>query len=109
VAPADLFGPCGGLVLPQHADDLFFAEAASFHRPSPFFRRRTLAHFGGVFGVQATSTICAGIPAGIIELARRGRSINELAREFEPTANAIRFHAPPRVYPRRQVENFAEC
>src|SRR5271156_4710693 len=54
VAPADFLslGPC--LVLPQHADDLFFAEAASFHRPSPFFRRRTLPHFGGVFGVQAT-------------------------------------------------------
>src|ERR1700720_2244924 len=35
VAPADFLslGPC--LVLPQHADDLFFAEAASFHRPSP--------------------------------------------------------------------------
>jgi len=26
----------------------------------------------------------------IIELARAGRSINELAREFEPSANAIR-------------------
>jgi transposase len=26
----------------------------------------------------------------IIELARNGRSINELAREFEPSANAIR-------------------
>jgi transposase len=26
----------------------------------------------------------------IVELARAGRSINELAREFEPTANAIR-------------------
>ena len=26
----------------------------------------------------------------IIELARTGRSINELAREFEPSANAIR-------------------
>ena len=27
----------------------------------------------------------------IIELARAGRSINELAREFEPSANAIRY------------------
>src|SRR5271156_1500317 len=55
VAPPDFLslGPC--LVLPQHPDDLFFAEAASFHRPSPFFRRRTLPHFGGVFGVQATT------------------------------------------------------
>jgi transposase len=26
----------------------------------------------------------------IVELARAGRSINELAREFEPSANAIR-------------------
>jgi transposase len=26
----------------------------------------------------------------IIELARAGRSINQLAREFEPSANAIR-------------------
>jgi transposase len=26
----------------------------------------------------------------IVELARAGRTINELAREFEPTANAIR-------------------
>ena len=26
----------------------------------------------------------------IIELARAGRSVNELAREFEPSANAIR-------------------
>jgi transposase len=26
----------------------------------------------------------------IIELGRAGRSINELAREFEPSANAIR-------------------
>ena len=26
----------------------------------------------------------------IVELARTGRSINELAREFEPSANAIR-------------------
>jgi transposase len=26
----------------------------------------------------------------IIELARAGRSIDQLAREFEPTANAIR-------------------
>ena len=26
----------------------------------------------------------------IIELARNGRRINELAREFEPSANAIR-------------------
>jgi len=43
-------------VLPQHTDDLFFAEAASFHRPSPFFRRRTLPHFGGVFGVQAMAS-----------------------------------------------------
>jgi transposase len=28
---------------------------------------------------------------GIIELARAGRSVNELAREFEPSANAIRY------------------
>ena len=27
----------------------------------------------------------------IIELARAGRSVNELAREFEPSANAIRY------------------
>jgi transposase len=27
----------------------------------------------------------------IIELARVGRSVNELAREFEPSANAIRY------------------
>jgi transposase len=27
----------------------------------------------------------------IIELARAGRSLNELAREFEPSANAIRY------------------
>jgi len=26
----------------------------------------------------------------IVELARAGRSVNELAREFEPSANAIR-------------------
>src|SRR3984893_9341980 len=35
VAPADFLSLGPGLVLPQHADDLFFAEAASFHRPSP--------------------------------------------------------------------------
>jgi hypothetical protein len=32
----------------------------------------------------------AGISAPNIELARAGRSIDELAREFEPSANAIR-------------------
>ena len=27
----------------------------------------------------------------IVELARAGRSVNELAREFEPSASAIRY------------------
>jgi transposase len=36
------------------------------------------------------STICAGIRRRIVELARAGRSIDQLAREFEPSANAIR-------------------
>jgi hypothetical protein len=53
VPPAHLFGPCVGFLLSQNPDDLLLREAASFHRPSPFFRRRTLAHFGGIFGVQA--------------------------------------------------------
>jgi transposase-like protein len=32
----------------------------------------------------------------IIELARVGRSVNELAREFEPTAETIRRRPAPR-------------
>jgi hypothetical protein len=37
-----------------------------------------------------TSAIRAGIPAPHIELASRGARFQELAREFEPSANAIR-------------------
>ena len=36
MAPADFLSLGPGLVLPQHADDLFFAEAASFHLPVSF-------------------------------------------------------------------------
>ena len=37
-----------------------------------------------------TSTIRTGVPAAHIELARAGRPIQQLARELEPSANAIR-------------------
>src|SRR5208282_3054449 len=36
VPPANLFGPGTRLVLAQHPDDLFLAEATPFHCPSPF-------------------------------------------------------------------------
>ena len=36
------------------------------------------------------STICAGIPAPNHRAGARGGSIDQLAREFEPSANAIR-------------------
>jgi transposase len=44
---------------------------------------------GGERDAEDPCTLPSGVPA-IIELAGAGRSINELAREFEPSANAIR-------------------
>src|SRR5450759_4079015 len=53
VPSADLLGLRPRIVLAQHPDDLLLAEAAPFHRPSPF-SRRTLPQFGRVFGEHAT-------------------------------------------------------
>jgi transposase-like protein len=44
----------------------------------------------GVFNAEKPSTISRGIPA-TDHLARAGRSVKELAHEFEPSANAIRY------------------
>ena len=56
------------------------------------FGRRWLVEKGrGDFPNAAnTSTICAGVPATDRRAGAKGRSIDELAREFEPSANAIR-------------------
>ncbi len=44
----------------------------------------------GVSDAQNTPTLCAGVPAEMVELVRAGRDPTDLAREFEPSAQAIR-------------------
>src|SRR4051812_22434733 len=45
---------------------------------------------GGVHHGENAYALSAGVPAPLIELVRAGRSPTDLAREFEPSAEAIR-------------------
>ncbi len=44
----------------------------------------------GVHDAEDPTPVSAGVPARIVELVRAGRSPEELAEQFEPTAQSIR-------------------
>lgn len=50
VLPAEFRRAQPGLVLLQNANDLFFAESAALHRPSPLSRNRLTSECGGFWG-----------------------------------------------------------
>ena len=56
----------------------------------PRFRGATEAFVGGVHDGQDTPRIPAEFRRQVVELVRAGRNPEDLAREFEPSAQAIR-------------------
>jgi transposase len=53
-------------------------------------QRLKLPRFRGHPIFEFSESLCAGVPPAEIELVRAGRGPEELAKEFEPSAQAIR-------------------